>query len=53
MRLACSLEIGLVRVYTVAILSACNNWPIIIGQGPAVHAAGSEWKLLDFGGHLH
>ena len=59
LRSACSIGISLIRVYTVAIPSAygCKNHntrPIIVGQGPAVLAAGTAWKLLDFlgGGHL-
>ena len=52
LRSACSIGISLIRVYTVAIPSAycCNTRPIIEGQGPAVLAAGTAWKLLDFWG---
>ena len=48
MRSACSLWIGVTRVYIVAISSAHNNRPIIVGQGPAVLAAGMGLKLFDF-----
>ena len=38
----------MIRVYTVAIMSAhCCNRPIIVGQGPAVLAAGTGLKLFD------
>ena len=53
LRSACPIEISLVRVYTIAIPSAycCKTTitrPIIVGQGLAVLAAGTAWKLLDF-----
>ena len=51
LRSACSLGISVIRVYTVAIMSAhCCNKPIIVGQGPAVLAAGTGLKLFDFWG---
>ena len=54
LRSACSLGIGVIRVYTVAISSVhCrsyrNNRPIIVGQGPTVFAAGTDCNCLIFG----
>ena len=49
LRSVCSLGIGLIRVYIVAIPSAhCCRTAITVGQGPAVLAAGKGWKLFDF-----
>ena len=53
LRSTCSLGISLIRVYTVAIPSAhCCRTTIIVGQGPAVLAAGAGWKLFDCLGNL-
>ena len=49
LRSACSLGIGLIRVYAVSILST-HYRTAITGQRPAVLAAGTGWKLSDLGG---
>ena len=57
LRSACSLRIGVIRVYTIAIPSLdcrrfANNRLNIVGQGSAVLAAGTGLKLSDFWGYL-
>ena len=44
----CSLNTGLIMVYTVADSVAHFYWGIIAGQGTAVLAAGAGKKLLPF-----
>ena len=49
LRSVCSLGIGLIRVYIVAIPSAhCCRTAITVGQGLAVLAACTGSKLFDF-----